>query len=90
MGDSIKDLLTKAQPFIAVGIFIFLIVMGILLYREQNLKQEISENCGWGEDDYYCYCKKSAAMEIKNKAQMEGFSSLNISGLGVENDSLAG
>ncbi len=90
MGDSIKDLLTKAQPFIAVGIFIFLIVMGILLFREQNLKQEISENCGWGEDDYYCYCEKGAALEIKNKMESGGQRGLDVDLGGLEDASLAG
>ena len=78
------------MPFIAIGIFIMLIVIGTLLFREQNLKQEISENCGWGKDDYFCYCEKSAAMELKNKAEMTGLTPLDLSGLEVDNATLAG
>ncbi len=82
MGDkgSLRDSLKKAQPFIAVGIFIMLIVLGVLLFREQNLKKEISNNCGWGDEDYYCYCEKSQAMEVKNKAESAGLNSLEIIG----------
>lgn len=89
MGD-LKATFKKIEPFIAIGIFIMLIVIGTLLYREQTLKKEISKNCGWGEDDYYCYCERGDAMEVKNKMEMSGLSSLNVSGWGVDNDSLAG
>ena len=55
------------KPFIAIAILIMLILVGSLLLREQNLKERISENCGWGEEDYYCYCERSEAVAIRNK-----------------------
>lgn len=83
MGDieSFRDLFKKAEPFIAVCIFMMLIILAVLLFREQNLKKEISENCGWGEEDYYCYCERSQAIEIKNKAEGGGLNILNISAI---------
>ena len=37
------------------------------MVRDINLKEKINENCGWGEENYKCYCEKSEAMAIKNK-----------------------
>lgn len=87
---SFKILFKKAEPFIAIGIFVVLIIIGILLFREQGLKRDISENCGWGEDDYYCYCEKGQAMEVKNKMDSSGLGSLNVDGLEFDNVSLGG
>ncbi len=89
MGD-LKTTFKKIEPFIAIGIFMFLIVIGILLFNEQKLKKEISENCGWGKEDYFCYCERSDAMEVKNRAEMVGFSSGNLSIRGLDNATLAG
>ncbi len=89
MGD-LRATFKKAEPFIAIGIFIMLIVIGTLLYREQQLKKEISQNCGWGKEDYYCYCERSDAMEVKNKMEGTGLSSLNLSVGGTEDATLAG
>jgi len=50
-------------------ILIALIILGSMLFKEQELKRNISQNCGWGEHDYYCYCEKSESMEIKNKIE---------------------
>ncbi len=58
--------LKKIEPFIAIGILIFLIITSTLLYQEQKITKEISDNCGWGEDNYYCICEKSKASELKN------------------------
>ena len=50
---------------------IFLISMTwISLVKSNNLQEEISENCGWGKEDYECYCQKSDALAIK--ADMQG------------------
>ena len=89
MGD-LKTTFKQIEPFIAICILIMLIVLVTLLFREQLIKKEISENCGWGEDDYYCYCEKGKSMEIKNKMEMEGLSSLNVSGWEVNDAALAG
>ena len=52
---------------------------------DKELKQEISQNCGWGEEDYYCYCEKSKAMEIKNKMDIGEVSLDNLTLLPTEN-----
>ena len=88
MGD-LRATFKKAEPFIAIGIFIMLIVIGTLLFREQQLKKEISENCGWGKDDYYCYCEKSESMEVKNKMEGVDLSLLNVNGWEDNNATLA-
>jgi len=85
-----KQVLENAMPFIAVGIFIMLIILGILLFREQGLKKEISKNCGWGEEDYACYCEKGLALEIKNKMESGGQRGLDIDLGEVEDVELAG
>ncbi len=89
MGD-LKTIFKRVEPFIAISIFIMLIFLGTLLFKEQQLKKEISENCGWGEDDYYCYCERSDAMKVKNKAEMARLKPLDLSGLEVNNVTLAG
>jgi len=62
-----KKLAEKIQPFLAIAIFLTLILLAVLLYQDNKLKEEIKINCGWGEEDYYCYCEKSVASEFKNK-----------------------
>lgn len=75
----INELVKKIEPFIAIGVLIMLLIVGVLLYQDNQLKKEISRECGWGEDDYYCFCEKSEAMEIKNK-----FGDLNISNVELD------
>lgn len=74
------------EPFFAIGIFIFLMVIGILLYQEHKITSGIEENCGWGEDDYYCVCEKNMAQEMRyameNKENISftmGFNLSNVS-----------
>lgn len=57
----------RIEPFIALGVLILLIILSIQLSNGNELKEEISQNCGWGNDDYKCFCEKSEAMFIKNK-----------------------
>lgn len=57
----------KLEPFIAIGILIMLITVAVLLYQDNQLKKEISKNCGWGEEDYLCYCEYSDINAIQNK-----------------------
>jgi hypothetical protein len=54
------------EHFTAPLILIALIILGFMLYDDNQLKKEIGENCGWGEDDYFCYCEKSKAIEMRN------------------------
>jgi len=57
----------KLEPFIAIGILIMLITVAVLLYQDSQLKKEISKNCGWGDEDYLCYCEHSDINAIQNK-----------------------
>lgn len=57
----------RIEPFIALGILILLILLCVQLYNGNELRTEISQNCGWGEEEYRCFCEKSEAMEIKYK-----------------------
>jgi hypothetical protein len=60
MGDEITSFYKrKIEPFIAIFILIFLIVGCVLLYQDNQLKKEISSNCGWEEENYVCYCEKN-------------------------------
>ena len=54
------------------------------MYQDHKIKERIELNCGWGEDNYYCYCEKSEAMEIKNKIENKGLDKLNVSGIYFE------
>ena len=70
-----KEFLNKIKPFIAIGIFIMLVTLAVLLYQENQITKEISENCEWGDEDFRCVCQKSdvIAMEnmIKNNFSLE-------------------
>ena len=82
----------KYEKFIMAveGLCIMLMLIGlwVYFYNDYNIKREINENCGWGEDDYYCFCEKSEAMEIKNKIESGQTGEVNLFGLG--NASLGG
>jgi len=47
------------EPFIAIFILTLMIMGCILLYQENQLKKEISKNCGWVDENYRCYCEKN-------------------------------
>ena len=49
----------RIEPFVAIFILAFLITACYLVYQDNQLKKEISENCGFEKDDYECFCKKS-------------------------------
>lgn len=55
------------EPFIALGVLIILVLLYIQVTEGNELREEISQTCGWGEEDYRCFCEKSEAMSIKNK-----------------------
>ena len=72
------------------GILIIILLLFVwnYAYKDFNLKTEINQNCGWGEDDYYCFCERSEAMAIKNKIDSGETGGLNL--YGVDNVSLVG
>ncbi len=55
----IKFYKQRIEPFVAIFILAFLITACYLVYQDNQLKKEISENCGFEKDDYECFCKKS-------------------------------
>lgn len=57
----------RIEPFMVIGVLIILVFIGVQLYNGNNLRTEISQNCGWGEGDFRCFCEKSEAMAIKAK-----------------------
>lgn len=59
------------EPFLAIAILVMLVLAVGLLFQEQKLKREISENCGWGEENYRCYCEKSEAIEMQNRLNQD-------------------
>lgn len=69
MEDSTKEIISfykkRIEPFIAIFILTFLIVSCVLLYQDNQLKKEISKNCGWEDEDFICYCEKNVVDKIK-------------------------
>lgn len=57
----------RIEPFIAVAVMILLIILVVQLKEGNELRTEISQTCGWAEEDFRCFCEKSQAMEIMNK-----------------------
>jgi len=66
----------RIEPFIALGVIIMLIFIATQLYHGNNLRTEISQNCGWEGKDYRCFCEKEEAMAIK--AKMDNNFTLNL------------
>ena len=76
------------EPFTAISILLCLIISSSLLVQDHKLKREISVNCGWGEDDYKCWCKKSESIAMENEAKSQGlvgFGELQVNLSEVEN-----
>lgn len=55
------------KPFVAIFILAFLVTSCYLLYEENQLKKEISQNCGWETKEYKCYCDKSFVENLELK-----------------------
>lgn len=56
----------RIEPFIALAVLILLIIISFQLHEGIELRKEINKNCGWGEEDFRCFCEKSEALRIKN------------------------
>lgn len=65
--DIINFYKTKIQPFVAVFILAFVMTTAYLLWQDNQLKEEISNNCGWETKDYKCYCDKSFVENLEIK-----------------------
>jgi len=55
------------EPITGISIFIFICFSWYMIYQDHQLKLEINENCGWGGEDYQCYCEKYDALMIQSK-----------------------
>jgi len=73
----------KIKTFVAIFILAFLITSCYLLYQEIKLKKEISENCGFVNEDYRCYCDREKVEDIEkiieSQKNLYNFSEINIS-----------
>jgi len=65
----IKFYKEKIEPFMALFVLAFLITGLVLLYQDNQLKKEISENCGYSGEDYECYCEHNYIIEMRSKMQ---------------------
>lgn len=66
----IKKIAKKVEPFVAIGVFIMLVLSVVGLYNYNSLQKEININCGWGEDNYECICEKSEVIEMRNQLEI--------------------
>ncbi len=57
----------RIEPFIGLGVLILLAILVGQLYEGNNLRTEISQSCGWEDEDFRCFCEKSEALAIKAK-----------------------
>jgi hypothetical protein len=71
--------------FLVEGLLIIVGLMGlwVYFYMDYQIKQEINEKCGWGDEDYQCYCERNKALEIKNI--LDGNQTLTIDLSSIEN-----
>jgi hypothetical protein len=55
------------EPYLAVGILIFLIISSSLLVKEYNQRKHIAETCGWADEDTRCFCQRSDVIRMENE-----------------------
>lgn len=60
------------QTLSGIAIVVLLVAIWNVQLNDKELKEEISLNCGWGEEDYYCFCEKSEAQELRNLFEQNG------------------
>jgi len=58
---------------LGIMIVIGMVSLNVFLYKDHQLKQEISQTCGWAEEDYECYCLKGEAIALKNQLELGNF-----------------
>ena len=63
----------KHQKLISLieGVCIIILISGLwfMYFADAEMKRQINENCGWGEEDYQCFCQKSDAIALKNELE---------------------
>jgi len=55
------------DPFFAIMVVAMLVILVGKLVEYNNLQEEISENCGWEEEDTRCFCEKNAVIAAENE-----------------------
>lgn len=83
----VKDYLDFLNKYIGVFAIILIILLGglgIALYKDSQLKEEINKNCGFETEDYRCYCDKSKVEDIEEMLEFtKQIRSGNIEGLNI-------
>lgn len=74
------------EPITGISIIIFIIFSVVMINQDHKLKEQINENCGWGEEDYKCFCEKSEALRIQNILNSDGSFIINLSSENVTLD----
>lgn len=58
--DSAEKILVALKPFIAIAILILIVFSTIGLYKNNQLKYEVRESCGYERSEkVYCVCDKA-------------------------------
>ena len=83
----IKFYKKRIEPFIAILILTFVVVGCYIVYEDNQLKKEISKNCGWETEDYICYCDKSYVDMKKWEKNQGEISKINLNFSDIKNDS---
>lgn len=66
-----RKVFIRIQPYIALGIFLILLLLCVLLYQENKITTKISKDCGWEGEDFRCICEKSEVIRMQNFAEEE-------------------
>ena len=75
----------KIEPFMALFVLAFLITGCVLLYQDNQLKEQIAETCGYEKgENYICYCEHDFVTEKKLMSQP--FQGINISAVNISDD----
>lgn len=71
------DIKQKLQIILGILIITLLLTVIVMYIEDSKRDKQISETCGWGNENFYCFCEKSIAMEMKNNIESE--TKINIS-----------
>ncbi|MFW6129911.1 MAG: hypothetical protein ACOC56_01930 [Atribacterota bacterium] len=65
----------RIEPFMAIFIAALLITGLVLLWKDNQLKEEIKENCGYETKNYVCYCEKDIVDEARGRINLSKINS---------------
>jgi len=52
-------------------ILIAVVILAVGVWNNHQSNKLISQECGWGEEDFYCFCEKSDYYKMKNKFELD-------------------